>query len=440
MGLGKVGSPMAACMAAKGHRVVGFDPNPEVVDRLNAGASPVFEPGLKEMLAQAKGCLTATTDLAVAVSQAALTFVIVPTPSRPDGAFSMAFALAAAEALGRALANKPGYHLTVLNSTVMPGYTTNLFIPALEKGAGKKCPAELGVCYSPEMVALGSVIRDFLNPDFLLIGESDARAGDRLAAFYATVLENQPAVQRMSPVNAELTKLAVNTYLTMKLSYANLLAQLCQQLDGGNVDVVTGALALDSRIGPKYLRGGVSYGGPCFPRDNVALASLCRRLGVDACLAEATDRLNLSHVRRLKDLVRTHLPTRGRVGVLGLAYKAGTTVVERSPGLELAQAFLGEGVPVVAYDPLAMEVARAHLVGPVEFAESARDCARRSDLLVICTPDPEFQTVLPGDVARPGGRTVVIDCWRLLDGAGFAAQTKYIAIGINGVGSAPTPP
>ena len=119
---------------------------------------------------------------------------------------------------------------------------------------------DFGLCYSPEFIALGSVIRDFLNPDMLLIGESDACAGDALAALYAQVCDNKPAVARMSFVNAEITKLAVNTYVTTKISYANMLARICEQLPGANVDVITSALGNDTRIGPKYLKGAVSYG------------------------------------------------------------------------------------------------------------------------------------------------------------------------------------
>ena len=174
----------------------------------------------------------------------------------------------------------------------------------LEKASGKRMGADFGLCYSPEFIALGSVIRDFLNPDMLLIGESDKRAGDFLQSLYAEVCENKPALARMSFVNAEITKLAVNTYVTTKISYANMLARICEKLSGANVDVITSALGLDTRIGSKYLKGAVSYGGPCFPRDNLALAQLAQQLGVPPDLAQTVDRFNRAQISWLADLVQ----------------------------------------------------------------------------------------------------------------------------------------
>ena len=231
---------------------------------------------------QTRGRLTAVTDIEAAVAQTDITFIVVSTPSDPAGGFSLRYVDPVCQAIGRALAKKTDYHLVCLTSTVMPGTTGGPVREMLEKASGKRVGADFGLCYSPEFIALGSVIRDFLNPDMLLIGESDDRAGETLQALYAQVCENKPTVARMSFVNAEITKLAVNTYVTTKISYANMLARICERLSGANVDVITSALGLDTRIGPKYLKGAVSYGGPCFPRDNLALAQLARQLGVPA--------------------------------------------------------------------------------------------------------------------------------------------------------------
>jgi UDPglucose 6-dehydrogenase len=179
--------------------------------------------------------------------------------------------------IGKALARKNSYHLVVLSSTVMPGATEKIR-QMLEQTSGKRCGEEFGFCYNPEFIALGSVIRDMLNPDMLLIGESDERAGQILAGIYGNVCKSKPVVARMNFVNAELTKLSVNTYVTTKISYANMLAEICEKLPGADADVVTSALGLDSRIGRKYLKGALGYGGPCFPRDNVAFAALARSL------------------------------------------------------------------------------------------------------------------------------------------------------------------
>jgi UDPglucose 6-dehydrogenase len=424
---------MVACFASKGHHVIGVDVNERFVQLINQGKAPVFEPGLQELLDRSGGRLSATTDIASAVSRTDMTFMIVPTPSEPSGAFSLKYVVAATEAIGRALRNKHSFHVVVLTSTVMPGATGGEVLPLLEKVSGKRCGTDFGLCFSPEFISLGSVIRDFLNPDFTLIGESDRRSGDMLAALYQQVCDNHPPVARMSFANAELTKLALNTFVTTKISYANMLAQLCERIDGGDVDAVTAALGLDTRIGPKYLKGSLGYGGPCFPRDNSALTTLARSLGVPAPLPEATDRINQDQVPRLANLVKACLPPRGCVGILGLAYKVGTNVIERSQGVELAQSLLTDKVPVIVYDPCAMEAAHAVLNGPVSYAGSMADCVRHADVLVLCTPYKEFKGLDVADLQRPRGEVAVIDCWRLLDRSAVSAVATYVAVGTTDV-------
>ena len=229
-----------------------------------------------------------------------MSLLLVPTPSDDRGAFSNEHVLAAIDEIGRGLATRDGYHVVVVESTVMPGSCASELIPALERASGRRVGENLGLCYSPEFIALGSVIRDMLEPDMVLIGESDARSGEMVERLYAGVCENDPPVRRMSLVNAELTKIAVNTYVTMKISYANTLADMCERLPGADVEAVTDALGLDTRIGRKYLRGAIAYGGPCFPRDNKAFAALARDLGTTPLLAEATDSVNVAQTTGLR--------------------------------------------------------------------------------------------------------------------------------------------
>jgi len=274
IGLGKLGSPMAACFAARGFQVHAVDLDAAKVDTINKGQAPVHEPGLAELIREGAANLKASQSCEAAVRESDATFIIVATPSEPGGGFSLKYALPTCESIGKALRSKSTYHLVVLTSTVMPGSTAGEVKSALELASGKRCGIDFGLCYSPEFIALGTVIRDFYYPDFLLIGECDSRAGDTLAEIYSRVCKNSPGVARMNFINAEITKLAVNTYITTKISYANMLARLCEKLPDADVNVVTDALGLDTRIGAKYLKGAVSYGGPCFPRDNRALAAL----------------------------------------------------------------------------------------------------------------------------------------------------------------------
>jgi UDPglucose 6-dehydrogenase len=429
VGLGKLGSPMVACLAAKGYDVIGVDVDEAKVAAIAEGRAPVFEPQLDDLLAANRQRITATTDLADAVRRSAMTFVVVATPSDETGGFSLKWVLPACETIGQALATKDDFHTVVMTSTVMPGSTGGEIVPLLEAASHKRCGVDFGVCYSPEFIALGSVIRDFLNPDFLLVGESDRRAGAALEALYRAVVETDAPVARMSFVNAELAKIAVNTFVTTKIAYANMLARMCEQLEGADVDVVTNAIGLDTRIGRKYLRGAISYGGPCFPRDNVALATLARELGAPAFVAEATDRTNRDGIERLADLAEENLPDGGTVCVLALSYKPNTDVVEEAPGLLLVRSLAARGIDVVAYDPAAAANAARALEDVGRLADSAEAAVRVADVVVLATAWEEFATLDPAVVARAGQRRVVIDCWRILDRPRFEQIASYIELG-----------
>lgn len=430
IGLGKLGSPMAACFAARGFTTIGVDLNQAYVDAINEGRPPVFEPQLAEMIAEGRSCLTATTDITHAVRESDAIFIIVPTPSQEDGGFSLQYVLPVMEQIGAVLRQSDRYHLVVLTSTVMPSSTGGPVRDTIEEASGKRAGVDFGLCYSPEFIALGSVIRDFLNPDFLLIGESDPRAGSMLADIYRRVVLNDPPVARLNFANAELAKISVNTFVTTKIAFANMLARICERLPEASVDAVTSALGLDSRIGAKYLRGAISYGGPCFPRDNLALASLARSLGAPAFVAEATDRANRDGIDRLAEMVVERLPQGGTAAVLGLSYKPNTDVIEESPGLHLVRALLDRGTDVVAFDPAAMPSARRALDGSnAVFTESAEDAIRSADVVVIATAWQDFAGIAPSTFERDGEPRIVIDCWRILTAEQLEGVATYVALG-----------
>lgn len=430
IGLGKLGSPMAACFAARGFSVVGVDVNEACVQAINDGRAPVYEPRLGEMIAAGRSALTATADTAAAVAETDATFLIVPTPSEDGGGFSLRFVLPAVEAIGQAIREKQGYHLVVLTSTVMPGSTGGPVREALEAASGRRVGEDVGLCYSPEFIALGSVIRDFLNPDFLLIGESDPRAGETLSSIYRHTIDNDPPIARMNFVNAELAKISVNTFVTTKIAFANMLARMCEALPEADVDVVTSALGMDSRIGAKYLRGAISYGGPCFPRDNQALAALARDLDAPAFVAEATDRANRDGIDRLAATAMSRLPEGGVVGVLGLSYKPNTDVVEESPGLLLVRRLAELGVDVIAHDPAAIRNASRVLDGSgARFAASTEECVRAADVVVIATPWNDYSELSPALLARDASPRVVVDCWRQLSPENLEGIVEYVALG-----------
>jgi UDPglucose 6-dehydrogenase len=296
---------------------------------------------------------------------------------------------------------------------VIPGSTEYMVKPLLEKASGKRCGTGFGLCYSPEFIALGSVLRDFLNPDLLLIGECDPGAGERVAAFYRDALKIEAPAVRMAPVNAELAKIALNTYVTTKITFANMLAELCERLPGGDVDAVTQALGLDRRIGAKYLTGALGYGGPCFPRDNSALARLLEEMGVSSQLPSTVDWLNRSLPGRVVAMIEELAPNPRRVAVLGLAYKPHTNVVDESQGIAIASQLADKDFEVSVFDPVAIEPARALLGGAVQYATSVAECVRDAAIIVIATGWPEFSSVFQQTEALTP-RPLIIDGWRML--------------------------
>ena len=430
VGLGKLGAPLAAVLASRGFTVIGLDVNKTLVDALNAGKMPIIEPQLNELIAANRARLSATMDAREAIAKSDASFVIVPTPSDSTGFFSNRFVLQAMETLGKALRNKQGYHMVVITSTVMPGTTGSEIKTALEQASGRKVGLDLGLCYNPEFIALGSVVRDMLFPDSILIGESDAKAGDMLQTIYLQMCEKKPPVQRMNFVSAELTKISVNTYVTTKISYANMLADICDRLPGADVDVVTRALGADTRIGSKYLKGAMGYGGPCFPRDNVAFAALARKIGARADVAEATDRINNYQIDRLTGLVSKFAKAGTRIALLGMSYKPQTPVVEESHSVKLAARLADAGYIVAVHDPLAQDAALAVLGDKVVVSATLESSVRECDMLIVGTAWPEYKAIDPSWCKRDGQRLTVLDLWRTLPADKFAEVADVIYLGL----------
>lgn len=423
IGLGKLGSPLSAVLASKGHNVIGVDRNAYFVDSINQGKAPIIEPQLQELIDASKGRLRATQSYEEAIPLTDISFVIVPTPSGPDGVFTNAWVIEAVKSIGEALRGRDHYHVVNITSTVMPGSTQGPIREALEQASGKTVGVDIGLCYNPEFIALGSVVRNMLYPDMILLGESDQRAGDVLEGVYKISTNNDPPIQRMNLINAEITKISVNTYVTTKISYANTLAELCERLPGADVEVVSEALGKDTRIGRKYLSGGLGYGGPCFPRDNVAFSVLAERLGVNSALPRATDTVNRHQIERLVQKVRENVGE-GSITVLGLAYKPDTPVIEESQGVMIARDLAAEGRRVTVFDPLAMDNARHVLDYRVTYADSLESAVKDADTVIVTTPDVAYSGLAQALAGRQG--VTVIDCWRLMPAG---ASAKVVQVG-----------
>jgi UDPglucose 6-dehydrogenase len=415
-------------LASKGFQVTGADLDESKVDSVNAGVSPIYEPRLQELIVANRDKLVATTNAEEAVIKTDATFIVVPTPSEESGEFSLRYVTAAVERVGDALRRKNDYHLVTLTSTIMPGSIGSTVAPLLEERSGKRMGEYIGLCYSPEFIALGDVIRGLLEPDLVLIGESDRRAGSLLSAIKHKMCDKPPAIAHMNFVNAEMAKIALNSFVTMKMSFANTLAELCENVAGADVDTVTSAIGLDKRIGRSNLKGALGYGGPCFPRDNIAFAQFARRRGVQADLALATHSVNLRQVARVLGLIESECDENAGVAVLGLAYKANTNVLEGSQSMTLVNELSKRGYQVHVYDPAIAQGQGPAQLGPnVHLENGAKECLAEAEVCIIATPWTVFSQI---ESELFTGKTV-IDCWRILPKE-IQDAARYIPIGSHG--------
>lgn len=424
-GIGKVGLTLAACLAKSGHRVIGVDISPQIVAAVNDGTIQTTELGVMERLAALPpNQITATTDAAAAVSETSVAFVIVPTPSNTLGGFSNRFVLNACREIGEALRMVKHPYTIAMVSTLLPGSSDTQIIPLLEKMSGRKIGQGLGYCYNPSFIALGEIIKGIEQPDYLLIGESDQHSGDIILATHNKMISNNTPLARMKPIEAEITKIASNTHETMRVSFANMLLSICAEVPGANVDLITGALA--HRMGRRFFKGAVPYGGPCWPRDNQALSVFMDMIGAPSQLPRTVDTSNAEHGRYVLRKILDIAPRGSTVGIVGLAYKPGTYVIERSFSVDLIGWLQAEGRNVVAWDPEAMDETRKIVGKDVVFCADAEGCLAQSDTVVIALPLKQ----LPGIDWEKGHKATVIDCWRVLPKPAQAQVCRYIPLGI----------
>lgn len=427
-GLGKLGLPLAATIASKEYLVYGVDINREVVGNLKEGKTFLNEPGLKELIKKFKNKLLPTDNTEEAILNSDVTFIITPTPSKKNGYFSTKFVETSIREIAKVLKQKKSYHLVLIVSTVMPGATDKIR-KLIEKVSGKVCGRDFGLCYNPEFIALGSVIQNLLNPDFILIGESDKKAGDILQKFYNKYCNNKPQFARMNFMNAELAKISVNTYVTTKISYANMLSEICEKLPGGNVDVVTAALGLDSRIGQKYLKGGPAFGGPCFPRDNIAFISLAKKSKANFHIPLATHKTNVRQTERLVNKVLEFTKNGLSVGILGLSYKPFTDVIEESFGLALTKELVKKELKIHLHDPVALENVKKVFNNSANYESNIKSCIRKSQILVITTDWPEYKNIKKswfGNTPK-----ILIDPWRIINSKNLPKSVSYRPFGLS---------
>jgi len=431
-GLGYVGSVSAACLAERGHEVVGVDVNPTKVELLSRGQAPVVEERIGELTAEvvASGALRATTDVAEAIKNTEISLICVGTPSAANGSLSTTYLERVAEEIGGVLAGLDRWHTVVFRSTMLPGTCTDLLIPILEKESGKTAGVEFGVAVNPEFLREGSSVKDFFDPPKTVIGELDPRSAEQVAAMYAGL----PGETFRVPIAvAEMAKYADNSFHGLKIAFANELGAISRALGVDSHKMIEVFLAdRKLNISPAYLKPGFAFGGSCLPKDLRGLVYAARRADVAVPLLSHVLPSNEEHLKRAIELITA--TGKRRIGLFGLSFKPGTDDLRESPLVELAERLLGKGYDLKIYDS---NVALSRLVGANrEYIEGR--LPHLSDLLTndvgevfehaeVCVVGSTEQVVV--DVlAEPGGRAVV-DLVRLPDAEARRATEGYQGLG-----------
>jgi UDPglucose 6-dehydrogenase len=388
IGLGKLGLPFAALIARSGHEVVGLDLNERRLSDIELFKIE-SEPQVFELVkSELNQNLKITTDWELALSDSEISFVIVPTPSGPDGKFQNDFIV---DALSKIL-ESVNYqnHIICIVSTVMPGSCEKIFAQII-KSHSKSLDLKIHLAYSPEFIALGTIVKNMENPDIILVGEKDTWVGDKIVGLLSSVSKNSPKICRMSLSSAELAKISINTFVTSKISYANMIAEIADSLEGADKFKILEAVGSDSRVGGKYLRPGLGFGGPCFPRDNRALGALASSLGIKAELAEATEKVNLKQpIIQVDKIIQKIGDSPKNVLFLGLSYKSGSYVTEESQALMIAILLASKNHTVHVHDPLA-KISSEIQLETGKFQTSELKNLDWYDFIVVAVNWPEYE-------------------------------------------------
>jgi UDPglucose 6-dehydrogenase len=389
VGTGYVGLVAGVCFADSGHTVICVDVDEAKIDSLRQGKSPIYEPGLDELLHKniAAERLSFSTGLADAVRSAEVVFIAVGTPQGDDGNADLRAAMGVAHQIADAAQR---YTVVVNKSTVPVGTAARM-----QAEIGARTKVEIDVVSNPEFLKEGAAIDDFLKPDRIVIGSPSERARTIMSELYAPFVRTESPIYFMDPRSAELTKYAANAMLAARISFMNEVAMLCERV-GADVDSVRKAMGSDERIGQKFLFPGCGYGGSCFPKDVKALIATARSNGLDFTLLSAVDAINDRQKRLLAQKAKQHFGAgrlRGKkFAVWGLAFKPKTDDLRQAPALSLIEELLAEGATVAAHDPVAMENARRQLgADRVQFVQNPYSAAEGADALFLVTEWNEFR-------------------------------------------------
>ena len=388
VGTGYVGLVTGTCFAETGNKVVCVDIDQSKVEKLSSGQITIYEPGLEKLFLRniKEERLVFTTSLASVVEDVEMVFLALPTPPGADGAADLKYVLGVAEELGKLI---KGYKVIVNKSTVPVGTASKV-----RAAIAKNYHGEFDVVSNPEFLREGVAVEDFMKPDRVVIGTNAERARKLMSELYAPFVRQGNPIIFMDERSSELTKYAANSFLAMKISFMNEIAQLCERM-GADVDMVRRGIGSDERIGKRFLFSGIGYGGSCFPKDVQALIKSADEFNYDFKILKAVEKVNANQkvhlVEKIKSFYRGNLKGK-HFALWGLAFKPSTDDIREAPALSMIKALLQEGATITAYDPEAMPNVKNELGSNINYAQSQYQALEGTDALLIATEWSEFRT------------------------------------------------
>jgi UDPglucose 6-dehydrogenase len=388
VGTGYVGLVTGTCFAETGNKVVCVDIDQSKVDKLSSGQVTIYEPGLEKLFLRniKEERLRFTTSLASVVDEVEMFFLALPTPPGENGAADLKYVLGVAEELGKLITS---YKVIVNKSTVPVGTADKV-----KAAIAKNYKGEFDVVSNPEFLREGVAVDDFMKPDRVVVGTTSERAKKLMSELYAPYVRQGNPIIFMDERSSELTKYAANSFLAMKISFMNEIAQLCERM-GADVDMVRRGIGSDERIGKRFLFSGIGYGGSCFPKDVQALIKSATEYTYDFKILKAVEQVNAKQkvhlVEKIKSFYQSNLQSK-HFALWGLAFKPNTDDIREAPALLIINALLQEGATVTAYDPEAMPNVQQELDNKITYAQSQYQALEGADALLIATEWSEFRT------------------------------------------------
>ncbi|NHJ03305.1 MAG: UDP-glucose/GDP-mannose dehydrogenase family protein [Candidatus Heimdallarchaeota archaeon] len=454
-GTGFVGLITAAIFADRGIHTIALDVDKEKVAIVNKGETFFFEPNLESLIKRVvldKKTLRASTDAIEAIKDSNVTFICVGTPSIEDGSIDLQYVKQVSKDIGEVLERKDDYHLVVAKSTIVPNTTRNVIKEIIEQYSGKIAGKDFGLCMSPEFLREGQSVHDTIFPDRIIIGQIEEKSGLKLEEIFNQLYEekdddfskfweqkyhkkvNCPKIIKCSLETAECIKYANNSFLATKISFINEFANICERIEGVDINQIAEAIGLDFRINPHFLRAGAGFGGSCFPKDVNAIMHFAEKHQYNPELLHSVMKVNEHQALRMVELAEEKAgDLKGKkIALLGLSFKPDTDDMRNAPSIKIIDYLVAKGANVFGYDPKAMKEAKkdSWIGNKISYAETIEKALEAADVCLLLTEWIEFKKLQPADF-KIMKTPILIDGRRIFDYKKFYEEgIQYAGIGL----------